>query len=280
MKMAGLAVAACIAAATFAAPGAASASPTAIGTVDQSVDPTPDENGTTNLGTCDSFEAVTSGPTEAFVCLGSEATDFARLRDAYSQGGMAAVAREAKLQGSSAADVSNGSGSRIAAASGGTQLTGYSNKKNTITSWTFYATVIYGTIRTDGTITQYGQFFTRDDIRLRGNFADFTFNADRTVGSAMKFKLSNWFSITTGGGSWSSNSKTCAQTVYSGTVYSCNHSYSISGYVGNGFYGKSNVQWWNQYSPNPSSADGSWTLTESHGPMDCVSGRSQICQFR
>ena len=83
-----------------------------------------------------------------------------------------------------------------------------------------------------------------------------------------------------GVGSWSSNSKTCAQTVYSGTVYSCNHSYSISGYVGNGFYGKSNVQWWNQYSPNPSNADGSWTLTESHGPMDCVNGRSQIGQFR
>src|SRR5674476_110843 len=32
--------------------------------------------------------------------------------------------------------------------------------------------------------------------------------------------------------------------------------------------------------PNPSNADGSWTLTESHGPMDCVNGRSQIGQFR
>ena len=266
------AAAICLSVTALAAPASGAPAPTvtvAIAATETSTDLTPDTDGTTNLGSCDSLEALTAGPTPAFVCTGTDTTDFGKLRGAYRTGGMAAVAKESLRQGQV-----------TATASGGTQLTGYRNVKNTSTSWTFYATVIYGTIRTDGTLTEYGRFFTRDDIALRGNYADFKFNADRTQGSALRFELSNWFSIITGGGSWSSTPKACTQSSFSGSTYYCNHSYSISGYVGNGFYGKSRVKWWNQYSPNPSSSDGSWSLTESHGPMDCVSGRSQPCQYR
>ena len=47
-----------------------------------------------------------------------------------------------------------------------------------------------------------------------------------------------------------------------------------------GSYGRTKAQWWNQYSPNPSTADGSWTLQVGHGPMDCKGGRAQRCQWR
>lgn len=67
-------------------------------------------------------------------------------------------------------------------------------------------------------------------------------------------------------------------------ISTCAASYGLydsdSVYGGTGWYGKSRVIWWNQQSRNPSSADGSWTLTASHGPMDCVTTRSQICQWR
>lgn len=97
-------------------------------------------------------------------------------------------------------------------------------------------------------------------------------------------RLSNCFEISTVGGTWTDVPKTCQQGVYSGDPYHCDHNYglydsdSVDG--GNGWYGKSRVIWWNQQSRNPSTADGSWTMTADHGPMDCKTGRSQVCQWR
>jgi len=227
--------------------------------------------GTTQLGACDSIEAVSATGDIAFACIGTQKTDFKALRNAYHEGGMAAVRSEAETE-------------VAAAASGGTGWTGYHNAKDDAYSWTFYGTVIYGTIKTDGTITEYGRFFTRDKLVLSGEYAVFTFSADRTLGSALKFRLANWFSIITGGGSWTDTPKICLQTVYSRDPYHFDHRYLLADphgyYVGNGWSGKSQVIWWNQQSRNPSSADGSWTLTESHGPMDCKNGRPQRCQWR
>lgn len=45
---------------------------------------------TTQLGGCDSLEAVIAQPTTAFACLGSADTDLAALRAAYQSGGMRA----------------------------------------------------------------------------------------------------------------------------------------------------------------------------------------------
>jgi hypothetical protein len=206
--------------------------------------------------------------------VGGPGTDLGRLRAAYKKGGAKAARAESTRQASAA----------LATASGGQQLLGYVNHKSDAYHWVFYATVIYGTIRSDGTITEYGRYFTRDAITVSGDYAKFTFYADRTTGSALRFRLSNWFQITTGGGYWTDTPKVRLQSVFSGDPYYCNHSYLLYGdggpYTGLGFYGKSRVTWWNQYSPNPSSADGSWTLTESHGPLDCKAGRPQRCQWR
>ena len=73
----------------------------------------------------------------------------------------------------------------------------------------------------------------------------------------------------------------CPRTAFlAGHTATCNHSTYTLGYAGAGFYSHSQTKWWNAMSPNPSSADGSWTVTEPHGPMDCVRGRPQQCMFR
>lgn len=101
----------------------------------------------------------------------------------------------------------------------------------------------------------------------------------------MRFKLWFWYEINTTGGLWKDSSRYCYQSSFIGDrLYFAGKYYSgpdgITYYTGLGWYGRTKAQWWNQYLPNPSTADGSWTLQVGHGPMDCKSGRAQRCQWR
>jgi hypothetical protein len=227
-------------------------------------------DGTANLGPCDSLEAVTATGSISYACWGSAATDFKALRKAYTLGGMVAVRRASTNQQRTGA---------VAAASGGTQLTGYANVRGSATYWTYFGTIHYGTIDSRGNLTEYGQVFVRDVITLTGNFAGFKYSFQRVVGhgSDVAVQLRNYFTNI----GWYGGSYLCPRTAFlAGHTATCNHSTYILGYAGTGFYSHSQTTWWNAMSPNPSSADGSWTVTEPHGPMDCARARAQQCMFR
>lgn len=254
-------------------------------------------DGTSQLGACDSLQAVSFIPTHSasFVCVGDVSTDFPALRAAYQSGGMKAVAASvAKARQAKTGTGTSSPTGAVAAASGPTQFTSLVNEKTDAYHWTYSGTVIYGTASSSGAITVYGQFAIKNVISLSGNYAKLNpFYAQRSVGhgSAMKFKLWFWFDITTAGGYWTDTKYSCQQTAFTGDalncatsglgygLYSTDSSGKIVYYNGLGFYGRTKAQWWNQYSPNPSTADGSWTLQMGHGPMDCKV-RTQRCQWR
>lgn len=255
-------------------------------------DPPPIVDGTTQLGACDSLEAVSFTPrlqTASFVCIGpGESTDFGALRTAYATGGMRAVATEAAAQYTTDARVSS---AEMTAAGGPVQFTSMVNEKTDDYRWTYNGTVIYGTINTKGQIVQYGKFSIQNKIALSGNSAQLgPFWVQRALsgGSAMKFRLWFWYEISTGGGLWHDTSRYCAQSAFSGNKLDCSgvyylYHYDLAGkkilYGGKNWYGRTKAQWWNEYSPNPTTADGSWTLRVGHGPMDCLA-RAQRCQWR
>jgi hypothetical protein len=229
-------------------------------------------NGTTQLGMCDSVDAVSAVSPMAFACWGTEKTDLKALRRAYRQGGMAAVQTvSARQQGITATGVN------IALASGGTQLTGYSNNKYNSYTWTYSGTIIYGSIDTNGHLTEYGRVFVSDKIVLNGAYANFTFTFKRALGSDVAVAMKDYWTNV----GWSGSTNTCPRTNWlQGHTATCNYSTYLGSFGGSGFYAHSQVQWWNQVSPNPSPGDGSWTVTEPHGPMDCVSTRAQKCLWR
>lgn len=250
-------------------------------------------DGTTQLGSCDSLQAVSFTPKKpaSFVCMGDESTDFSALRTAYKTGGMRAVAASAAKAKSRTRTSST---TEVVAAGGPTQFKSLVNEKSDAYHWTYSGTVVYGTVSTSGAITVYGQFAIKNVISLSGNYAKLNpFYAQRSVGagSAMKFKLWFWFDITTTGGTWADTKQFCQQNTYTGNplgcattglgywLYSTDSTGKIVYYNGLGFYGRTKAQWWNQYSRNPSTADGSWTLQVGHGPMDCKV-RTQRCQWR
>lgn len=134
-----------------------------------------------------------------------------------------------------------------------------------------------GTIRLGPGSTEYGRVFVSDKIVLNGAYANFTFTFKRVFGSDVAVAMKDYWTNV----GWSGYTNTCPRTNWlQGHTATCNYSSYLGSFGGSGFYAHSQVQWWNQVSPNPSPGDGSWTVTEPHGPMDCVSTRAQKCLWR